>query len=1113
MTNYYIPASFEIPNNCMIIKPDLRLLGDQTQNTVVVDANHLVKAYKVGKYANGEFVEKPLKVFANVEWGVNPETYFDAAYIFVVNPDMPASAWQTSTHTGYKKLKNGTNEWVLYSPNTGNIYVKTDAIIAINSSFTREGLKYASRVTIDDAQYYEYEVGVEYVASNINTILYPSTPLDDWLLNNNNCILPISYWHSSVWPEGTHYAFQMVEDKGHGDSQEVWHKDNWNYEAKDANGIIPHNKYGTDLLWDTKNGYIYIANKPEYIPPSGDINLDPTPILTSLQLLGYPQSYRQLKYNASFDDGTGMWVPGYWDFDDVWTINQYSEIIKDLFDEVNLFRYRAWPPLPIYKTQKKTWLSFNEYSNDGLNDYGYTVTYDGWYSRPIDAYSIEGDNWNGMNSAWAYLNGIESENADRIMDFWVYECPDGTYLNVFNLLGETQDTITDTEGNTLSGSKAIFDAYCGSVINSEFPEYLVSNNRHAYPDNGHMGLYVIELQPEKTKFIQYTNATTDTLDVVLSQDRYELPHENTYFNRDTTLYNTVIGTVSSTNEESIPDATWRKYYGVYLGESIPYLGIEEEQIPPSEILGVPSYDKQINTSDTLKYGTVASASTTFVLNMPVDEAMNYNSDLLILFYDFTQTNTWTRLGFFYVDSVEAIDEYTSRLTAHDETYKLNKYVDDFLKAFYEPITLQDFMLELLDYCECDYDSQMATFNNGDLVLDNIYDAVKTTGTEVAHYVASMVPAFVHANIDGDILIDQYHDSHVSIGISDYTELRYVAYNSDVVNRVKITSSNNVIAEDTHGTGENYYYLADNPLINTSWPENTLTDIANVIEMAYRNLPKYRPATIKFLVLPSGIKIGDYFNITTPTNQTYCVYIMSVKIDASGIEIESMGTQQFPVESSGNSQFINVLNDLGSISADISGIDTTIADTTSEVNRLAATVSAMALSLSNTTSTVSTLNTTVASLSTRMGTAEGDITTTASTVSSLVGTVSAMTVTTASNLTTVSMNGNTASELVNKSYIDSLYADTMVVKVGDVQWYHGTRVPEFSTDILYFGKPNNTTALLTPIYATIAGTSPYYAMWKIDHGHLYGLFSIYSSNTGVVSNYWEDLGNDYVLRFI
>ena len=63
------------------------------------------------------------------------------------------------------------------------------------------------------------------------------------------------------------------------------------------------------------------------------------------------------------------------------------------------------------------------------------------------------------------------------------------------------------------------------------------------------------------------------------------------------------------------------------------------------------------------------------------------------------------MGFFYVDSVEAIDEFTTRITAHDEAYKLNKYVDDFLKAFYEPITLRNFFLELLDYCGCDYDTQ------------------------------------------------------------------------------------------------------------------------------------------------------------------------------------------------------------------------------------------------------------------------------------------------------------------------------------------------------------------------------------------------------------------------
>ena len=37
------------------------------------------------------------------------------------------------------------------------------------------------------------------------------------------------------------------------------------------------------------------------------------------------------------------------------------------------------------------------------------------------------------------------------------------------------------------------------------------------------------------------------------------------------------------------------------------------------------------------------------------------------------------MGFFRVDKIEAIDEFSTSLVAHDEAYKLNKYVDDFLE--------------------------------------------------------------------------------------------------------------------------------------------------------------------------------------------------------------------------------------------------------------------------------------------------------------------------------------------------------------------------------------------------------------------------------------------------
>ena len=766
-------------------------------------------------------------------------------------------------------------------------------------------------------------------------------------------------------------------------------------------------------------------------------------------------------------------------------------------------------PATVYTPDKRVWLSYNTVSSAVWgNSFHYTTP-----------------GWNSINNYLAYKKSVdELNNNDKlnIVSTWEDKAQSDPYFCLMCLFDDpdnSNDSACGTPPTTYeyavadgaSGSYSVATTQqltriqdnLGAMVGADgtffVADVVSSYNRNAYPDYGNQGRLFYKLRPQDTTFIQYTTSTTDILDVELYKDRDTYTHNNTYYNRDTSLYGTVVGTAQSTNEDSIPDASWRKYCGVYLGDSIPSLNIVEDEIPPSEILGVPAYDKQINTSDTLKYGTVASAATTFVLNMPVDEAMAYNNKMLILFYDFKHDGVWTRMGFFYVDGIEAIDEYTTRITAHDEAYKLNKYVDDFLKAFYEPITLRNFFLELLDYCECDYDTNMPSFLNGTLVLDNVYDAVKTTGTEVAHYVASIIPAFIHANIDGDIVVGQYRDSHQMIGINDYTDLRYVAYNSDIVNRVKITSSNNVIAEDTHGTGENYYYLADNPLINTSWGESTLTDIANTIEMAYRNLTRYRPATIRFLVMPSGIGIGDYFDITTITNQTYCVYVMSIKIDGTGIEIESMGTQQFPVESSGNSQFINVLNDLGNISSDISGLDNTVAATTSEVQQLAATVSAMGTAVANTVSSVSTLAGTVSTLSERMGLAEGHISATASTVSSLSSTVSAMTISTTTDFATVSMNGNTVSDIARKAYVDSLFTGNGLVAIsGTLYWTDDADVPGSPVPVMYFGINDYQNGIVVPS-GTTDGNNDYskYSLYKIINNHLYGLLRD--------TNYWTDLG--------
>jgi DNA uptake protein ComE-like DNA-binding protein len=194
-------------------------------------------------------------------------------------------------------------------------------------------------------------------------------------------------------------------------------------------------------------------------------------------------------------------------------------------------------------------------------------------------------------------------------------------------------------------------------------------------------------------------------------------------------------------------------------------------------------------------------------------------------------------------------------------------------------------------------------------------------------------------------------------------------------------------------------------------------------------------------------------------------VMAMKIDAGGVTIESYGTQQFPVEASGNSEFVNILNE---ITTDIGTIDDTTIGLARIVNQTSREVDALQTTVGN-------LGTTVSSLSTRMGTAEGNITTQATTISGIntrlttlenaslpsrVGTlesqmastmssVSAMSVSSSSGLATVNINGNTVSQLVQKSYIDGITGGSAVVKLGTL-YYGMDSVTDDHVGVIYIG---------------------------------------------------------------
>ena len=666
-----------------------------------------------------------------------------------------------------------------------------------------------------------------------------------------------------------------------------------------------------------------------------------------------------------------------------------------------------------YVVNDRVWLTFNSYTADEwANEYHFVT-----------------GSWNNIGFPFAYVNGIHENTNNRTMQFVPEYCEPGTYRQILSYFGDEQATIEDNLGNEWSADPSVFSMNCGNIWTGWY--IVKSTNRHEYPDDGWQDGYEYTIIKQLTKFLVYTVSPEDELyRVQLLPNRYTFSHDYTEIvNRH--YEGRICGTRTSTGEDTIPDGYWRIYLGLYHGEDVPILHIEEQEIPPSQILGVPEYNKQINTSETLKYGTVASASITVNLNEPIASAIQHNGELYVLYYDYTHNGIWDCLGFFRVDKVDAIDEYTSRITAHDEVYKLNMYVDDYLENLSGEMTLNDFFTDLLDYCGCSYDSETTDILNGDFELNNIYHAIKTTGVEVAHYVAALSPGFIHANIDGDIELTQYKSSLVELNPSNMVNLTYNAYNADLLDKIKIVYNNTILGEDS-GTGENVYYINNNPLISALVPRTTLNNLADDILNTYEEIPTYRPAEIQMLYL-LPFTIGDVLSVVTPSGEEYNIAVMAITINGSGVKLTSIGTQAYPVESENLPQFVNLVNDIDQISGEVEDVEQVTTLLSQQIGQNTDDIDA---------------------LETRMGTAEGNISTLSTQLQNKINNDS---ISTSSNLTSITINGTTVNNITEKLYVDGLFNSTIKIKTGTLvyQYDSSTMWDTSCPNTMYIGDPSIT----------------------------------------------------------
>lgn len=336
-----------------------------------------------------------------------------------------------------------------------------------------------------------------------------------------------------------------------------------------------------------------------------------------------------------------------------------------------------------------------------------------------------------------------------------------------------------------------------------------------------------------------------------------------------------------------------------------------------------SYTKTINDGDSIDFTTIASASITAQLNYTVEEANKLVGQNFTYLLDYGD-GEWHNMGLFTIDEAESIDAYTSRITGHDHMYRLNKYVDDFIAKYKYPTTLGKFWKDLLDYCDIFYEDDTIEGVNADLVLNRNFEAVKTTGLQIAEYISQLMAGYAHIDKDRfSAKIGHYNKKPLIIMPSNYTDLNMSSYSAEIMNQVRLGFNNDKSVIYSGPTTENSvpYYITDNSLIiyniNDEEGYEILRNIMGVIDA----LPvDYNKAEMKMLtpIVNSEIKVGDIIEVESKLGKRIKMMVMEISIDGSGITYKSFGEAQYPVEGENISSQIIYLNDLQGQISEIRG---------------------------------------------------------------------------------------------------------------------------------------------------------------------------------------------------
>ena len=578
-------------------------------------------------------------------------------------------------------------------------------------------------------------------------------------------------------------------------------------------------------------------------------------------------------------------------------------------------------------------------------------------------------------------------------------------INTYEIHGDAHGTVSSKDPTTypLDGTVGLYtykyshSEFNGYIRNNTLYDVVMNENEYFLPktETINQQLYVWMMK-------EMVDGALVDLYKVYSARRHTYPDNGEYEGK---YYEFLPEDSTGDGTDSYVQVYGDLWYGEAIADIIPELTAE---IDSSLIWRNPVYDKIINNTASINYDTIAAGSLEIDTRLTLQQANALIGSMLIYLVDFQNSDDWVYKGFFWIDGVENTGPAHVKIYAHDQVYKLNKYVDDWVGTLTYPMTLNSYYHALLDYCDIYYDAKEDKILNGDFPIYNNFTAVKLTATELMKYITELAGGYFHTDRYNKAHISSYTPNPKVYDYSEYNYLNYSSYNSDLFNEFKFIR-NNKIYYDKKIEPENepkVIFIKDNPLVGN---DNLTTQIDAMVDNIYNQtstqLANYRNGTIKFFA-DFGVKIGDIIGImaydeTQEAPMSFIkMAIMSEHIDDNGITYESYGELEYPIESDGTRTSITYTDAIN------------LEDTNKQVNTNSANISTMAQSMNTLINNLEDTNKQVNTNST-------NISTMAQSMNTLINNQNTYSVSSANGLGTVVLNG-TLNNILLKTYADSTY---------------------------------------------------------------------------------------------